>query len=134
MIPVPSGVRVWLATGVTDMRRGMNGLTLQVQEAMGRDPYAGDLFVFGGGAATLSRCSGMTDWGARFMPSGWSAAASSGPHRRTAWSRFLRPSSAICSKGSIGGTPFTAGGPLVRGDVRKVRRPRKKSVTQIGDL
>ena len=38
MIPVPSGVRVWLATGVTDMRRGMNGLTLQVQEALGRDP------------------------------------------------------------------------------------------------
>ena len=24
MIPVPGGVRVWLATGVTDMRRGMN--------------------------------------------------------------------------------------------------------------
>ena len=32
MIPVPSGVRVWLATGVTDMRRGMNSLALQVQE------------------------------------------------------------------------------------------------------
>ncbi len=26
MIPVPGGVRVWLATGVTDMRRGMNTL------------------------------------------------------------------------------------------------------------
>jgi transposase len=26
MIPVPSGVRVWLAVGRTDMRRGMNGL------------------------------------------------------------------------------------------------------------
>jgi len=48
MIPVPSGVRVWLATGVTDMRRGMNGLTLQVQEAMGRDPHGGDLYVFRG--------------------------------------------------------------------------------------
>jgi len=48
MIPVPSGVRVWLATGATDMRRGMNSLTLQVQEAMGRDPYAGDLYVFRG--------------------------------------------------------------------------------------
>ena len=48
MIPVPSGVRVWLATGVTDMRRGMNGLTLQVQEALGRDPHGGDLFVFRG--------------------------------------------------------------------------------------
>jgi transposase len=32
MIPVPSGVRVWLATGRTDMRKGMNGLALQVQE------------------------------------------------------------------------------------------------------
>jgi transposase len=36
MIPVPSGVRVWLAVGRTDMRRGMNGLALQVQEALGR--------------------------------------------------------------------------------------------------
>jgi len=53
MIPVPSGVRVWLATGVTDMRRGMNGLTLQVQQAMGRDPYAGDLFVFRGRRGNL---------------------------------------------------------------------------------
>ena len=37
MIPVPLGVRVWLAVGHTDMRRGMNGLALQVQEALGRD-------------------------------------------------------------------------------------------------
>ncbi len=53
MIPVPSGVRVWLAAGVTDMRRGMNGLTLRVQEAMGRDPCAGDLFVFRGRRGNL---------------------------------------------------------------------------------
>jgi transposase len=31
MILTPSGVRVWLAVGRTDMRRGMNGLALQVQ-------------------------------------------------------------------------------------------------------
>lgn len=48
MIPVPSGVRVWLATGMTDMRKGMASLLLQVQEAMGRDPYVGDLYVFRG--------------------------------------------------------------------------------------
>jgi transposase len=48
MIPVPSGVRVWLAVGRTDMRRGMNGLALQVQEALLRDPHAGDLYVFRG--------------------------------------------------------------------------------------
>jgi transposase len=35
----PSGMRVWLATGVTDMRRGMNGLALQVQQALQRDPH-----------------------------------------------------------------------------------------------
>ena len=48
MIPVPSTVRVWLAVGRTDMRRGMNGLALQVQESLGRDPHAGVLFVFRG--------------------------------------------------------------------------------------
>ena len=34
--------------GVTDMRRGMNSLPLQVQESLGRDPHAGDLFRFPG--------------------------------------------------------------------------------------
>jgi transposase len=53
MIPVPSGVRVWLAVGHTDMRRGMNGLALQVQEAMQRDPHAGDLYVFRGRRGNL---------------------------------------------------------------------------------
>jgi transposase len=48
MIPVPSGVRVWLVVGRTDMPRGMNGLALQVQQALGRDPHAGDLHVFRG--------------------------------------------------------------------------------------
>jgi transposase len=48
MIPIRSGVRVWIATGHTDMRRGMNGLAMQVQEGLRRDPHAGDLFVFRG--------------------------------------------------------------------------------------
>jgi transposase len=48
MIPIPAGVRVWIATGHTDMRRGMNSLALQVREAMKRDPRGGDLFVFRG--------------------------------------------------------------------------------------
>ena len=53
MIPVPSGMRVWLAVGHTDMRRGMNGLALQMQEAMKRDPHAGDLYVFRGRRGNL---------------------------------------------------------------------------------
>ena len=39
MIPVPSGVRVWLATGHTDMRKAFDGLALLVQETLRRDPH-----------------------------------------------------------------------------------------------
>jgi hypothetical protein len=40
MIPLPTGVRVWSAAGHIDMRRGMQSLALQVQEALKRDPHA----------------------------------------------------------------------------------------------
>jgi transposase len=53
MIPIASGVRVWLASGHTDMRRGMRGLALQVQEGLGRDPFAGDVYVFRGRNGSL---------------------------------------------------------------------------------
>ena len=36
MIPVPSGARVWLAAGHTDMRKGFDGLALLVQETLKR--------------------------------------------------------------------------------------------------
>src|SRR5436190_11114680 len=48
MIPLPSGVRVWLANGHTDMRKGFPGLSLQVQEVLRRDPLSGHLFCFRG--------------------------------------------------------------------------------------
>jgi hypothetical protein len=35
------------------MRKGMYGLALQVQEALGRDPHAGDLYVFRGARGDL---------------------------------------------------------------------------------
>lgn len=48
MLPVPSGVHVWLAPGVTDMRKGFPGLSLLVQETLAKDPHSGHLFVFRG--------------------------------------------------------------------------------------
>jgi len=48
MIPVPSGARIYLASGVTDMRKGFNGLSLLVQEHLRRDPFSGQLFLFRG--------------------------------------------------------------------------------------
>src|SRR5437763_4505551 len=53
MLPVRSGVRVWLVGGRSDMRRGMNGLALQVQESLQRDPHGGDLYIFRGARGDL---------------------------------------------------------------------------------
>src|SRR5262249_56677139 len=52
-IPLPSGARVWLATGHTDMRKGFDGLALLVQEKLKRDPHCGHLFVFRGRRGSL---------------------------------------------------------------------------------
>jgi transposase len=48
MIPVPSNTRVWLAAGVTDMRRGFNTLAAQAEQFLAEDPFSGHLFVFRG--------------------------------------------------------------------------------------
>ncbi len=53
MIPVLSGGRVWVATGITDMRKGMNGLALLVEQGLQRNPHGGDLYVFRGRRAGL---------------------------------------------------------------------------------
>nr|WP_288249127.1 IS66 family insertion sequence element accessory protein TnpB [uncultured Sphingomonas sp.] len=55
MIPVPSGARIWLAMGHTDMRRGMHGLARQVQHGLGRDIFAGDVFIFRGRSGALCK-------------------------------------------------------------------------------
>ena len=48
MIPVPTNTKVWLATGVTDMRKGFAGLSALAEKVLNQDPYSGHLFVFRG--------------------------------------------------------------------------------------
>lgn len=48
MIPIPARTKVWLAAGVTDMRKGFNGLSALAEGVLERDPYSGHLFVFRG--------------------------------------------------------------------------------------
>ncbi len=48
MIPVLADAKIWLAAGVTDMRRGFNGLAVQTEQVLGGDPYSGHLFLFRG--------------------------------------------------------------------------------------
>lgn len=48
MIGLPSSTRVWLAAGVTDMRKGMDGLAALVQTTLAENPFSGHIFVFRG--------------------------------------------------------------------------------------
>jgi transposase len=53
MIALPPGVRIWLAAGATDMRKGFDGLAMLVQQQLGKDPFGGQLFVFRGRSSHL---------------------------------------------------------------------------------
>ncbi len=48
MIGLPSGTRIWLAAGLTDMRRGFDGLAALAQSALQQEPFSGHVFVFRG--------------------------------------------------------------------------------------
>ncbi len=53
MMTVRAGVKVHIALGVTDMRKGLDGLALLVQEVLRQDPFSGHLFAFRGRKANL---------------------------------------------------------------------------------
>jgi transposase len=48
MIAIPTGVRIYLAMGPTDMRKGFDGLSMLAQEVLKQEPFSGHLFVFRG--------------------------------------------------------------------------------------
>ncbi len=55
MITAPAGMRIHLALGPTDMRKGFDGLALLAQEVLRADPFSGHLFVFRGKRAGMLR-------------------------------------------------------------------------------
>jgi transposase len=48
LIPLPSGTKIWLVAGITDMRNGFNGLAAKVQTTLKDDPMSGHVFIFRG--------------------------------------------------------------------------------------
>lgn len=48
MITLAPGLRIYLACGVTDMRKGMVGLAMLVQQTLAVDPFDGAVFAFRG--------------------------------------------------------------------------------------
>ena len=53
MMMLPQGVKVHVALGVTDMRKGLDGLAMLVQGTLQQDPFSGHLFAFRGRRADL---------------------------------------------------------------------------------
>jgi transposase len=48
VLTVPAGVRIYLACGVTDMRKGFDSLAVMAQEVLKQDPFCGAVFCFRG--------------------------------------------------------------------------------------
>ena len=55
MIAPPPGTQVYLACGITDMRKGMVGLAMLVQQNLAEDPLSGALYAFRGRRAGLMK-------------------------------------------------------------------------------
>jgi len=45
---IPANTQIWIAAGVTDMRRGFTGLSAMVQTTLQQSPLSGHVFVFRG--------------------------------------------------------------------------------------
>jgi transposase len=48
MITLPQHTQIWIAAGVTDLRRGFMGLSALVQSNLEQSPMSGQVFVFRG--------------------------------------------------------------------------------------
>ena len=48
MIGLPPKTDIWIAAGVTDLRRGFDGLSALVQTKLEQSPFSGHVFVFRG--------------------------------------------------------------------------------------
>jgi transposase len=56
VIQLPLGTRIWIAAGVTDMRRGFQGLSAQVQTVLQLQPFSGHVFIFRGRRGDIVKC------------------------------------------------------------------------------
>ena len=48
MLALAPGTRIFLACGITDMRKGFDGLAGRIERDLNADPYGGALYIFRG--------------------------------------------------------------------------------------
>ena len=68
MMLLPAGMKVHLAAGVTDMRKGMDGLAMLVERGLRDDPFSRHLFAFRGRKANLCLFTKRLDQGSFIWP------------------------------------------------------------------
>jgi transposase len=103
MIAPRAGARIWIAAGITDLRRGFTGLSAAVQTVLEQDPYGRNVFVFRGPRGDLIKLLWWDGDGLCLLSSDWNAGVSFGRRLRPEPCHLLERSYRCYSKGLTGG-------------------------------
>ena len=106
MIRLPTGTRIWIAAGVTDLRRGFHGLSAQVQTVLEQQPLSGHVFVFRGRRGDIVKVLWFDGDGLCLLAKRLEEVGSSGRRQRVGPCLSVAPSWRCCSKESTGEHPF----------------------------
>jgi len=92
---VPAETRIWLAAGITDMRRGFGGLSVLVQNTLEENPLSGHIFVFRGRRGDLIKLLWWDGDGLCLLA------------KRLERGRFIWPKVEICNSGKRAKNAYT---------------------------
>ena len=106
MIHLPAGTKIWLAAGVTDLRRGFDGLSAQVQTVLQQQPFSGHVFLFRGRRGDIVKCLWFDGDGLCLFAKRLEKGRFIWPSPTVALSISRLPNSPTRSTESIGGTRF----------------------------
>ena len=92
MIGPGAGTRIYLACGGTDMRRGFDGLSAQVQKSLSLDPFNGAVFVFRGKRGDRVKLLSLSWFASKPLPgNGWDGQGFCLFYKRLEKGRFVWP-------------------------------------------
>jgi transposase len=106
VIALPAGTRIWIAAGVTDMRRGFHGLSAQVQTALEQQPLSGHVFVFPGRRGAIVKVLWFDGDGLCLLAKRLERGRFVWPQATSGTVSLSRAQFSCCSKGSTGERPF----------------------------
>jgi transposase len=67
MIGPPSGTRIWLVAGQTDLRKGVDGLCALVQAHLNESAFTGEVYLFRGKSGNKIKVLWATPEGTSFL-------------------------------------------------------------------